>query len=341
MDWFTELFGFTERDYAGTQALLALQPDGQLRVGSEQSARYFSPGALQLPSLASLREQVAALPKQSGANPMWRAVATDAAQLHRQPEAHGALVQVASQFNLLEMPSPNVTPEAGITAYAYDHTQGPACALACAAGTLVRNYLVALPGGVGQTAQRQINTLQDVLAALEGMGLTGFEMRNGYLMAAAATMQATAQKLRALDAAQHDQLRQRLQIGVQHHSQVTAAGAPAGQKLTQAYCAALPIAYNRGDLKDWGPMARLVLEATYEATLLAGVLNAHTTGNPRVYLTLVGGGVFGNPVEWILQAIERALQSVEGHSLDVVQVCYRAIPSQLTQAIQQFNEAHP
>lgn len=119
--------------------------------------------------------------KQPGANPRWRAVVADAAQLHRQPEAHGALVQVASQFNLLEMPSPDVTPEAGITAYAHDNTQGPACALACAAGALLRNYLVALPAGVGQTAQRQINTLQSVLAALEGMGLTGFEMRNGYL----------------------------------------------------------------------------------------------------------------------------------------------------------------
>lgn len=340
MDWFTQLFGFTERDYTSTQALLALQPDGQLRVG-KQSPRYFSPGVLQQPSLASLREQVAALPKPPGVNPRWRAVVADAAQLHRQPEAHGALVQVASQFNLLEMPSPDVTPEAGITAYAYDNTQGPACAMACAAGTLVRNYLVALPAGLGQTAQRQINTLQDVLTTLEKLGLTGFEMRNGYLMAPTATMQATAQKLRALDAAQWDQLRQQLHIGVQHHSQVTAAGAPAGQKLTQAYCAALPIAYNQGHLKDWEPMARLVLEATYEATLLAGVLNTQTTGNPRVYLTMVGGGVFGNPVEWILQAIERALQCVEGHSLDVVQVCYRTIPSQVAQTIQQFNEAHP
>lgn len=340
MDWFTELFGFAERDYASTQALLALQPDGQLRVG-KQSPRYFSPGVLQQPSLAALRLQVAALPKQPGAYLCWRAVVADAAQLHRRPEAHGAVVQVASQFNLLEMPSPDVTPEAGITAYAYDNTQGPACAVACAAGTLLRNYLVALPAGVGQTEQRQINTLQEVLAALEGMGLTGFHMRNGYLMAPPATMQATAQMLRALDAVQWEQLRQQLQIGVQHHSQVTAADAPAGQKLTQAYCAALPIAYNQGRLKDWEPMARLVLEATYEATLLAGVLNAQTTGNPRVYLTMVGGGVFGNPPAWILQAIERALQCVDGHSLDVVQVCHRAIPNYVAQAITRFNEAYP
>lgn len=43
----------------------------------------------------------------------------------------------------------------------------------------------------------------------------------------------------------------------------------------------------------------------------------------------------------MLQAMERALQSVEGHRLDVVQVCYRTISSQLMQAMQQFDEAHP
>lgn len=54
----------------------------------------------------------------------------------------GATIQAASQFNCLEFVSANVTPEEGITGYAYDYTQGPACALACAAGTLYRNYMV-------------------------------------------------------------------------------------------------------------------------------------------------------------------------------------------------------
>lgn len=48
----------------------------------------------------------------------------------------GSLFQVASQFNVLEMVSPNVGPEAGITIYENDHTQGPACAIACPAGAV-------------------------------------------------------------------------------------------------------------------------------------------------------------------------------------------------------------
>ena len=37
----------------------------------------------------------------------------------------GALFQVASQFNLLEMVSPRVTPEDGVTRYQHDRTPDP------------------------------------------------------------------------------------------------------------------------------------------------------------------------------------------------------------------------
>jgi hypothetical protein len=57
-----------------------------------------------------------------------------------------AIFQAASQFNCLEFPNPRTVPEHGITAYFTDHTQGPACALACAAGTLYRNYFAPVAG---------------------------------------------------------------------------------------------------------------------------------------------------------------------------------------------------
>jgi hypothetical protein len=67
-------------------------------------------------------------------------VTGDVRQMHRSPENAGALFQVASQFNLLEMTSYNVTPEQGVTRYKDDHTQGPACAIAAGAATIYRNY---------------------------------------------------------------------------------------------------------------------------------------------------------------------------------------------------------
>lgn len=75
-------------------------------------------------------------------------------QMHHSPENAGALFQVASQFNLLEMTSPTVTPEHGITRYRYDHTQGPACAIAAGAATIYRNYFAPVSGSHGQTAER-------------------------------------------------------------------------------------------------------------------------------------------------------------------------------------------
>jgi len=56
--------------------------------------------------------------------------------MHADSANAGAIFQVASQFNLLEMVSDNVTPEQGVTRYERDATQGPACAIAAGAGTI-------------------------------------------------------------------------------------------------------------------------------------------------------------------------------------------------------------
>jgi O-acetyl-ADP-ribose deacetylase (regulator of RNase III) len=69
-------------------------------------------------------------------------------------------------------------------------------------------------------------------------------------------------------------------------------------------------------------LARLILDATYDATLTAGRTNAQATGNSTVYLTLIGGGVFGNPAAWIVSAIERAIERHANSGLDVVIVSY-------------------
>jgi hypothetical protein len=67
-------------------------------------------------------------------------VTGDVREMHQAAEYAGAVFQVASQFNLLEMASQDVTPEQGVTCYQSDHTQGPACAMAAGAATIYRNY---------------------------------------------------------------------------------------------------------------------------------------------------------------------------------------------------------
>ncbi|MEP1519048.1 hypothetical protein [Ascidiaceihabitans sp.] len=75
-----------------------------------------------------------------------RDVVADVQALHKVPAHAGAVFQVASQFNMLEMMSPRGSPEQGVGTYEHDQTQGPACAIACGAGTVFRNYFVDTSG---------------------------------------------------------------------------------------------------------------------------------------------------------------------------------------------------
>ena len=76
---------------------------------------------------------------------------------------------------------------------------------------------------------------------------------------------------------------------------------------------------------DWEPFARVVLQAAYEATLLAAVEQVAAGGSNKVLLTRLGGGVFGNGAAWIDEAIDRALDLVADAGLDISIVCYGGI----------------
>jgi len=86
--------------------------------------------------------------------------------------------------------------------------------------------------------------------------------------------------------------------------------------VNQVYCSALSCGYSGLSNELWEPLARIILEASYEATLLAAMRAALATpveqrASPhRVYLTFLGGGVFRNEPEWIACAIGRAIAVV-------------------------------
>jgi hypothetical protein len=247
-------------------------------------------------------------------------VVGDVQALHREASNQGALFQVASQFNLLEMVSPSVTPEQGIDIYENDLTQGPACAIACGAGTIYRNYFVPLGDQIGQTANQQIDCLSDVGDALGNQGNRLWSMRNGYALATAEGLRDIADQLVGADEAHREMLRGLLRIGIQWQTQVTLGDAQ--HTVTQAYCSALPVSYSTLSADLWSGFAVLVLEAAYEATLGAAVLNCLQSGSRRLFLTLLGGGAFGNRTEWIISAIDRALRRYASFELHVSVVSY-------------------
>jgi hypothetical protein len=324
MDWFQRITGFAEGDYANTQARLAV--DGEFLV-SRVDGRRHRIGQLETVTLKTLRARrgQAAEGRRTSVN----CLAGDARALHARPEFADATFQVASQFNLLEMVGPSVTPEDGVTRYIGDRTQGPACAIAAGAGTIYRNYLVPVGGGIGQTRQRQIDALAPLGEALalrlDRPVASLWSMRNGYALCTADGLAAICRHLEQASAEELDHLRGLLAVGVHRDVAVTDVPGEQPPSVTQVYCSALPIAYSGIRADAWEPFGRLVLEAAYEATLLAAVEQASRKGNPTVLLTRLGGGAFGNPDEWIDAAIGRGLRQVEVDGLDVRLVSYGTI----------------
>ena len=322
MDWFEKLTGFRESGYDETRAQLTVM-DGRLvsRINGES----YGIGELELVSLQALRERVKSADKLPG-RLKTSVVTGDVRRMHRSPENAGALFQVASQFNLLEMVSPDVTPEHGVTRYQSDPTQGPACAIAAGAATIYRNYFAPFGGSQGQTARRQLDGLADLGDALSSATKLPvgdlWTMQNGYALGTQTGLDAIAQHLGTLTTDQIDLLRGKLRIGIHHDVEVTEAAGPDRPRVSQLFCSALPVAYSRVPPAHWEPFAVLVLEAAYEATMWATVLNAQRGASNVIFLTLLGGGAFGNHGNWIHAAIRRALKLMTAYDLDIRLVSY-------------------
>jgi len=312
-DWFESLTGFREESYQDTRRRLAVVGN---RLRSTVNDRSYAIGTLETPSVKELRDAAAPLVVGLAGKLSVTNVTGDPRLLHRDAANAGALFQVASQFNLLEMTGPDVTPEDGVTGYQHDPTQGPACAIAAGAATIYRNYFAPVDGGLGQTSQRQIDCLRDIGTALGNDGEALWKMRNGYALCSARGLAGIDRKLQDLGAAGVDDVRDRLRIGLHWNVEATESDSPR-HLLSQAFCSGLPVIYTDVPLHLWRSFATLVLEGAYEATLWASVLNAHRHSSPVVYLTRIGGGVFGNDPSWIDGAIGRALRMVEGVGVDV------------------------
>lgn len=336
MDWFEKIAGFRETGYDETRA--RLEVEGEILRSRVNGARY-GIGQLELISLETLRERArfaGELPGRMRAT----VVTGDVRRMHQSHENNGALFQVASQFNLLEMVSPDVTPEHGVTRYEYDHTQGPACAIAAGAATIYRNYFAPAEGSHGQTATRQLDGLHDLGDALSrGMNVPVGElwtMRNGYALATETGLNAIGGYLKTRTAAQIDVLRGKLRIGIHRDVEVTEAEGPTRPRVSQAFCSALPVAYCYVSPQHWKPFASLILEAAYEATMWAAVLNAQRGASNVVYLTLLGGGAFGNDSDWIYAAMRRALGLMRHFELDVRLVSYSSPSTEMWALIEEF-----
>lgn len=337
MDWFEKLTGFSETSYSDT--LAKLKVDGN-RLHSLVTGESFIVGELELVSLEDLRVRL----KSAGEPPgrlKARVVTGNVREMHRLPENAGALFQVASQFNLLEMVGPVITPEDGVGRYENDPTQGPACAIAAGAATIYRNYFAPVGGSLGQTAERQLDGLADLGEALATALKQPIDalwtMQNGYAQCTRAGLDVITKHLGSVSPKQVDALRGKLCIGIHRDVEVTEAAGDPRPLVSQAFCSALPVAYSRNiPAPHWKAFGSLVLEAAYEATMAAAVLNSQRGASNVVLLTELGAGAFGNDPAWVHAAMRRALELTLGFDLDVKLVSYRSPSRGLEKLAEEF-----
>jgi hypothetical protein len=183
----------------------------------------------------------------------------------------GTLFQVASNFNCMELGSEFRSAFSGkhITQLMVDQTQGPSAAGGAVYGTMLR---------ISKHKEKEINLLED----------TPLKPNNGKLY-------------RTSEFPNFDP--DLIKIGL--HTNVGANFCrtdykfeynPDNVKINQVYTSTC--IYNNRSEKN-NTLAEILLTKAYEGTYLAGI----TTGCPKIVLTLIGGGVFHNPMELIIKSI--------------------------------------
>jgi hypothetical protein len=276
-------------------------------------------GRFETPSIAELRQRAG---ERRGSSPAGQArfwvldgasPATDIGSLQA-TAGEGALFQVASQFNCLESPGPHLT---DVAYYFADPTQGPRASISAFPATLLRHYSAPAPRGerfVQTSGGRQIDLLADVF----GPGASA--VRNGYLLdhggvgdeAFAAALEAGFDRIRV---GVHGAVQ--VVLGHDWDGAVVDSGV---RRITQVFTSTVAGGgYGGARVFDEGfrAVCRQTLRAAYLGTLLAAV----ALGRSPVVLTLIGGGVFGNPVDLIQESIQWAFDEARPlacGSLDVV-----------------------
>ena len=282
----------------------------------------------------------------------YREINADVKKLHANPSLAGSLFQVASQFNSLEMVNPNYKPEKGITIYEHDRTQGPICAMACPTGTLYRNYFMMNMGRdksrEPQTETNQINTLETIINKFKGSKFpVDFVVKNGYILPATIKDSATLNELLANSLAL-EQMVDDVNYVIQEDVPVLLeTNKQTPHKVSQIYCSGFPLAYcistahndgllgpqeqaiinahehgDGGGVKWYAYMNRnlikMITTAMYTATLSHAVNMTKTQGKRvKVFLTLVGTGVFGADTEFIRGIMGNVIRKYRHFPIDL------------------------
>lgn len=290
-------------------------PRGRIRLDAaglatvETAERAYRGGRFETVALGELRRRADHAREQAGQQParlrLWvfdgASPLTDIGALQA-TAAPGSLFQVASQFNCLESPAPCVT---DVSYYPSDSTQGPRASVSAFPGTLVRHYAAPQLDGsrfVQVTNGEQINLLADVCRP----GVA--QVRSGYLLTAdvadpPALARVLEEQFDAVRVGVHDELE--VVLGYDWDGGVPSPPPTIGQVFTSTVAGGMYGLLPKNE-PAWEAICRRLQRAAYLGTLLA----AAGLGKGQAVLTLIGGGVFRNPVRLIWEAILWAVDEV-------------------------------
>jgi hypothetical protein len=267
------------------------------------AGRRYEGGRFEIPRLCELRARALSARERAGRPPavlrLWvldgSGPLTDIGALQA-TAAPGSLFQVASQFNCLESPGRFVTE---VAEYFHDPTQGPRASISAFPGTLVRHYAAPAPDG-GRFVQTTDGPQIDLLADVCEPGVA--RVVNGYLRSSAiadppAFARALDERFEAIRVGVH----QGVEVVLGHDWSGAVDSAP-HRTITQV-CTSTLAGGMYGDLDESQPAFATICQRLQRAAYLGTLLSAAALGKDRVALTLIGGGVFANPIEIIWDAI--------------------------------------
>lgn len=248
------------------------------------------------------------------------------------PQFNGALFQAASNFSALEPTSRFATPESlSIDRYYNDLTQGPMASISATPGLFYRMYGIFQQEGPSYSnraqsfygAQSPFDWRQTANRQIELLSETGIPVLNGYI-------DLNDQYLSTrVGADLMTTVLPTIKVGIHRDIQVLFSDQGRGayheplsapdQIIHQLFTAAVDVTGNRAFFTNQTTapqaekVARLVLRAAYEGALYAAL----ELKIEKVVLTLIGGGVFANPPEWVLTALYEALEKFSNAGLEV------------------------
>jgi len=250
----------------------------------------------------------------------------DVGALQANPQNRGATFQVASNFNCLEFISNKDNASKGITKYVNDQTQGPAASISAAPGTLYRNYFVKHNDDDGNQHEGQIKQQINLLDKFPYIPVI-----NGYVSF-------KDEEIKFIEDFEFNDISE-IKVGIQKNVQATSGEKRNGmiemctdqkQIINQVFTAAMNlggVSATYAERPIAQKLARFLLRGAYRATILSAIENSRTQppeciGKDKLFLTLIGGGVFGNQYEWITDAILECTDLIKTSGLQIYLVIY-------------------